>query len=219
MKTILLRTIKFLLIGYMLICVVLYFFQEKLLFFPQKLAEDYRFTFDQPFEELLIPAKDGKRLHGLLFKANHAKGLIFYLHGNAGSLDSWGEVASTYTALGYDVFLLDYRGYGKSEGKITSQKQLFEDVQIAYNEIKKRYREDSITVLGYSLGTGPATWLASRNNPKRLILQAPYYSLSDMMRHYYPLLPAFILKYPLRTHEYISSAPCPWFCFMVMGMK
>jgi uncharacterized protein len=91
------------------------------------------------------------------------------------------------------------------EGKITSQKQLFEDVQTAYNEIKKRYREDSITVLGYSLGTGPATWLASHNRPKRLILQAPYYSLSDMMRHYYPILPAFILKYPLRTHEYIQQ--------------
>jgi uncharacterized protein len=113
MKTILLRTIKFLLIGYLLICVVLYFFQEKLLFFPLKLAEDYRFTFDQPFDELFIPANDGKRLNGLLFMVNHARGLVFYLHGNAGALDSWGEVASTYTALGYDVFLLDYRGYGK----------------------------------------------------------------------------------------------------------
>lgn len=209
MKTILLRTLKLLLVGYVLICVVLYFLQEKLIFFPQKLSKDYHFSFDQPFEELFITTHDGKQLNGLLFKAKVSKGLIFYRHGNAGALNSWGEVASTYTDLGYDVFLLDYRGYGKSEGRITGQQQLMEDMQTAYNEMKKRYPEDRITVLGYSLGTGPATWLASQNGPKRLILQAPYYSLTDMMRHYYRLLPTFILKYPLRTYDYIQRCSMP----------
>jgi hypothetical protein len=209
MKAILLRTIKLLLIVYVLICVVLYFLQEKLIFFPQKLSKEYRFSFDQPFEELFIKAKDKTQLNGLLFKATNTKGLVFYLHGNAGALNTWGEVAGTYTTLGYDVFLLDYRGYGKSEGRMTSQRQLFEDVQTAYNEMKKRYREDSITVLGYSLGTGPAAWLASENSPKRLILQAPYYSLTDMMRHYYRIVPTFILNYPLQTNAYIQKCSMP----------
>jgi uncharacterized protein len=136
MKRMLLNTILIIAIVYLLICVLLYLFQEKLIFFPQKLVRDYRFEYNQPFEELYITTSDKTRLHGLLFKADNSKGLIFYLHGNGGALDSWGEVARTYTGLNYDVFLLDYRGYGKSEGTINGQKQLFADVQTVYDTMK-----------------------------------------------------------------------------------
>jgi uncharacterized protein len=147
--------------------------------------------------------------NGLLFKADSSKGLIFYLHGNAGSLSSWGEVAETYTGLNYDVFLLDYRGYGKSEGSISSQEQFFGDLQVVYNELKKKYPEEKIIVLGYSIGTGPASKIASANNPKLLILQAPYFSLTDMMQHTYAIVPTFILKYKFETNEYIKDCKMP----------
>ena len=209
MKKIIIRLLKIFLIFYLIICTLLYFFQEKLIFFPDKLGKDYQFQFNQPFQELNIKTKDQKLLSGLLFKADSSKGLIFYLHGNAGALDSWGEVAKTYTDLGYDVFMLDYRGYGKSEGTITSEEQLFKDIQTAYNEIKKRYNESNIIVLGYSLGTGLATKLASTNKPKQLILQAPYYSFTDLMKHYYPIIPTFILKYKLQTDVYIRNCKMP----------
>ncbi|KOY84809.1 hydrolase [bacterium 336/3] len=206
------RIIKIFLIitsMYIPLCGLLYFFQEKLIFFPQKLDKSYPFKFEQEFEELNIKVQDGKILNGLLFKANTSKGLIFYLHGNAGSLSSWGSVAKTYTDLNYDVFILDYRGYGKSEGKINSQKQLFQDNQIVYNELKKRYKEDEIIVLGYSIGTGLASKLASTNNPKLLILQAPYYSLTDMMQYNFPFVPTFILKYKFSTNEYLKNCKMP----------
>jgi alpha-beta hydrolase superfamily lysophospholipase len=187
----------------------LYFFQEKLIFFPDKLNESYQFSFNQSFEEVNIKTRDNKQLNGLLFIAERAKGLVFYLHGNAGALNSWGEVAKRYTSLNYDVFILDYRGFGKSEGTINSQAQLFEDVQTAYDEMKKKYREETIVVLGYSIGTGPATKLASVNSLKLLILQSPYYSLTDMMRHTYPIIPTFLLKYKFRTNEYIKDCKMP----------
>ncbi|MBO9201282.1 MULTISPECIES: alpha/beta hydrolase [Niastella] len=204
--------IKILIIAgllYLVICGLLYFMQEKLIFYPQVLDRNYRFGFDQPFEEMTMTTNDNSRLHGLLFKADSSKGLIFYLHGNGGALDSWGEVARTYTDLNYDVFLLDYRGYGKSEGVIYSQKQFFDDVQTAYDSLKNRYAEDRIVVLGYSIGTGAATKLASANNPKLLILQAPYYSLTDMMRHTYPIIPTFILKYKFETSKYLKACKMP----------
>src|SRR5918993_5029201 len=111
---------------------MLYFNQEELIFFPTKLPANYTFSFSSNFEERYISTTNGK-LHGLLFKTgtDKPKGLIFYLHGNAGALDSWGEIADTYTNLNYDVFMLDYRGYGKSEGRISSEKQFHDDVQTA----------------------------------------------------------------------------------------
>ncbi len=194
---------------YILVCVLMFALQEKLIFFPQKLEKDHAFSFPQPFEEIKILAEDKKSLHGLLFKADSSKGLIFYLHGNAGSLDAWGGVAETYTRLQYDIFLLDYRGYGKSEGTIESEAQLFQDVQLAYKEMLKRYSEDKTVVLGYSIGTGPATKLASTNHPKLLILQAPYYSLTDVVKHTVPFIPGFLLKYRLETYKYIQDCKMP----------
>lgn len=209
MNKMILKTIIIIAALYLLICALLYVFQENLIFYPQKLAKNYRFNFDQSFEELNIPVKDNSLLHGLLFKADSSKGLIFYLHGNGGAIDTWGEVAETYTGLNYDVFLLDYRGYGKSEGVISGQKQLFEDIQTAYDSLKNRYPENKIIVLGYSIGTGPASKLASVNNPKLLILQAPYYNLTDMMRHAYPIIPTFILKYKFSTNDYLKDCKMP----------
>ena len=191
----------------------MFLFQEKLIFFPQKLGKTFQFQFDQKFEEKNIKLTDGTNLNGLLFKAENSRGLIFYLHGNAGSVKSWGEVAKTYTDLNYDIFLLDYRGYGKSEGSINGQEQMFKDVQFAYEDLKKMYPEDKIIILGYSIGTGLAAKVASANHPKLLILQAPYYSLTDMMRQTYPIILTFILKYKFETNNYLKDCKMPVIIF------
>lgn len=201
--------LKFLLVLIIIIPGLLFVFQEKLIFYPQKLNKNYQFSFDQKFEEINVRTIDGITLNGILFKADSSKGLIFYFHGNAGSLSSWGEVAGTYTDLNYDLFMLDYRGYGKSEGSISGEGQLFQDMQTVYDELKNKYNEDSIIVLGYSLGAGLAAKIASTNNPKLLILQAPYYSMTDMMRHTFPIIPTFILKYKLKTNEFIKHCKMP----------
>lgn len=173
MKKGVLKTLKTIVVLYIIACGLLYVFQERLIFFPQKLDKNYQFSFNQMFEEINVNTEDGILLNGLLFRADSSKGLIFYLHGNAGSISSWGNVAETYTDLNYDVFMLDYRGYGKSEGSISSQKQFYQDIQTVYNELKKKYSEEDIIVLGYSIGTGLASKIASSNNPKLLVLQAP----------------------------------------------
>jgi alpha-beta hydrolase superfamily lysophospholipase len=203
------KIIVILFIAYIIICGLIYLFQERFIFFPEKLNRDYQFGFNQAVEELNIRMKDGVSLHGVLFRADSSKGLIFYLHGNAGSLRSWGEVAQIYTILKYDVFMLDYRGYGKSEGTIRSQDQLFGDIQAIYDKIKSMYAENEIVILGYSVGTGPATKLASENNPRLLILQAPFYSLIDLKRHYFPIIPTFLLKYRFESNLYIKDCGMP----------
>ena len=188
---------------------LLSFQQENLIFFPEKLPGDYRFRFDQDFEEIQVAAKDGTRLHGLLFRVQEPKGLVFYLHGNAGSVASWGWVAPTYTRLGYDIFVPDYRGYGKSEGRIRSEKQFYADAQAAYDALKSRYSEDRIVIAGYSIGTAAAAMLAAANHPKLLLLQAPYYSLVDLMQNLYPFVPTFLLQYKFETFRFIEKVKAP----------
>lgn len=209
MKKVVVRIIQVVLILLIIFCGLFYGFQEKLIFAPEKLDKDYQFSFNQSFEEVSINTTDGISLNGLLFKADSSKGLIFYLHGNAGSLSSWGNVAEVYTDLNYDVFILDYRGYGKSEGSISSQKQFYQDIQTAYDELIKEYSEENTIVLGYSIGSGPAAHLASTNNPKLLILQAPYFSLTDLTKRLYPIAPTFLLKYKFATNEYMKDCKMP----------
>lgn len=138
-----------------------------------------------------------------------SKGLIFYLHGNSGSVTGWGNVAKFYNELCFDVLMSDYRGFGKSEGKITSQEQLFVDNQLFYDFAKSIYPENKITVMGFSIGTGMAAKIAQRNLPKQLILQAPYYSLHQVMIDNFVFVPEFLLKYKLETAQYLENSTLP----------
>lgn len=209
LKKALIRFVITLGIVYLAACAWLYFAQESIIFFPEKLDKNFKFAYTDKFEELNIKTADGSMLNGLLFKADSSRGLIFYLHGNAGSLSTWGDVARTYLAMNYDVFILDYRGFGKSDGEMDGEDQMFADVQSAYDEMKKLYSEENIVILGYSIGTGPAAKTASVNKPCMLILQAPYFSLTDIMTHEYPIVPTFLLKYSFETNEYITKCTMP----------
>lgn len=195
------------------ILLMLYFGQEKLIFFPDKLPKDHKYSFDHKFEEHFIKVDDKTELNALLFKADLSKGLVFYLHGNAGNLDSWGEVADLYLEQKFDVFILDYRGYGKSNGKISSEAQMTKDIQIAYDFATKSYDENKIVIIGYSIGTGPATNLAANNSPGKLILKAPYFNLSDLVHRYFPIVPTFILKYKFKNNKNLVKIAAPIYIF------
>ena len=212
MKSVLL-IVKIIIAGFIIINALLYFIQERFIFFPEKLPPGYTFSFPQPFREMLFTAPDQKKLHGLLFKAPAARGVIFYLHGNAGSLASWGSIAKTYTDLQYDLFMLDYRGYGKSEGTISSEQQFYSDVQLAYDSLKQLYDENKIIILGYSIGTGAAAKTAAANHPRLLVLQAPYYNLTDLAKQHFKILPPFLLKYKFTTNKFLPHCTMPVIIF------
>ncbi|MEN8119882.1 MAG: alpha/beta hydrolase [Bacteroidota bacterium] len=195
------------------IILILYFGQEKLIFHPEKLPKNHKYSFNHNCEEHFIKVDDKTELNALLFKGDSSKGLVFYLHGNAGNLDSWGDVADMYVKLNYDIFIIDYRGYGKSTGKISSETQITKDIQIAYDFAKTSYDENKIVIVGYSIGTGPAAQLAANNNPGKLILKAPYFNLTDLVKHYCPIVPSFILKYKFNTNRNLAKIDAPVYIF------
>ncbi len=213
MKNLLLGILIFFLTVYVILCVGVYFYQEKIIFYPEKLPQNYKFNFRDDFEEITIRTKDDKRLNSVFFKAQAPKGVIFYFHGNGGSIKEWSEVAQLYKSMNYDTFILDYRGYGKSEGEINSKVQLFSDIEAAYRELLKRYPENEIIILGYSIGTGLAAKLASNHHAKLLVLQAPYYSMKDEMDQKFSFLPKFLLKYNFETNEYLKTVSSPVILF------
>ena len=198
---------------YLIVVTYVYFNQVDMIFHNSKIAKDFKFTFENDFEEINFKSFDNTILHGLLFKAKNSKGLIFYLHGNAGAVDSWGDISKIYTDNGYDIFILDYRSFGKSSGVITDESQFNQDISYAYKNMMKRYAQNKIIIIGYSIGTGPAAILASDFKPKKLILQAPYYSLLDLGATQVPFIPAFLYKFKFETFRYISKVKCPIYIF------
>ncbi len=192
--------------------------QESYLFFPEKLAADFAFTFREPFEELSIEVEGGVSLSALLFEAELAgdgaqpNGAVYYLHGNGGSLKSWGPAAGPFTRLGYDVLMVDYRGYGKSGGEIESEAQLYSDAEAGYRWLTERYAEERIVVVGYSLGTAFAARVGCGNRPRQIVLHAPFFSIIDAAHHAVPILsyyPDLLFRFPLRTNEALARCAPP----------
>ena len=202
----------FLIIGiYIAISLALYYVQDYMLFKPEKLPKDFQFDYEnQQTKEYNLETRDGAIINGLrFFPKDESKGVVLYLKGNSKSIKGWGKFAVDFTRHGYNVLMVDYRGFGKSTGK-RSQKALKRDLQKVYDKIKERTSEDRIILYGRSLGSGFATKLASLNNPKMLILDAPYYSLTKVAARYLPFMPlSILLKYPLPTYKWLKYVQCP----------
>ena len=187
----------------------LYFFQEKILFLPTSLEQDYQYQFNYPFEELFLETDNESIINALHFKAVNAKGVVLYFHGNSGDLSRWGKVAEYFVEKQHDVLIMDYRTYGKSTGKL-NESVFYTDAQYCYDYLLKQYAEEEITVYGRSLGTGIASYLTSKNNPKQLILETPYYSILDVAQYRFPIFPIKkFLKYKFPTFEYLPNINSP----------
>ena len=195
-------------LAYVALLAAMYFSQERLIFPATKLAPDHQFQFDQQFEELRI-AVPGASLDALLFRQPSPRGLVFYLHGNGGDLTTWTTGLEFYRRINYDLFIFDYRGYGKSTSQIESEAQLHADVRAAWESVSPRYIGMPIVVFGRSLGTGLATRLAADVAPALVVLVTPFTSLAAVGQRHYPLVPEFVAKYPLRSDAIIGTVRSP----------
>jgi uncharacterized protein len=172
--------------------------QERLLFAPQTLAAEHRFDFGADVHEGFIDVP-GARLNTLHLKLPAPRGVVFFLHGNGGNLQSWFVNADFYRRANIDLFMLDYRGYGKSTGHISSEAQLHADVRAAWDQVAPQYAGKKRVVYGRSLGSGLAAALAAEVQPEQLILVSPYESMLALAADHYAFVPAWLQRYPLRT--------------------
>jgi len=201
-------TIIYIIAGYAILIILFYIIQEKLIFKPEKLKQDFLYKYDAPFTELFFDVAEGVRINGLHFYVKDPHGLILYFHGNTRSIKGWAKYAKDFYRYNYDVVLVDYRGFGKSTGKRT-EKDMLTDMQVVYDSLAVRYHENHIIVYGRSLGSGFATKLACDNTPRYLILDAPYYSFTKAVQRFVPVLPMrYVLRYRLQTDKWIRKVNC-----------
>ena len=208
--------IDFYLIAILVIAIILviglliYFFQHKFFFHPEKLPPDFKFAYDNlRAEEVTVEPETGAKINYLHFHVDEPKGVVIYLKGNTKSIKGWGKFAIDFTRLGYEVIMMDYRGFGKSTGKRTVD-AMKRDSQFIYDIAKKEFTEDRIVVYGRSLGSGFAARLAAKNNPRLLILTSPLYSLLRAIHRYLPFMPAKpFLRYNIPTFHYLKNVRCP----------
>lgn len=187
----------------------MYTSQESFLFHPTRLSSDYDFPFFENFEERFYDIDSTTTIHALYFKANKPKGVILYFHGNARSLDDWGYLAADLVEHQYDVLMQDYRSYGKSTGQLSEQ-AFHNDALVLYNDLLNSFEASEIIIFGRSLGSGVAAELAYQKNPKMLILETPYLSISQVAKEKMPFLPvSLLINYHFNNENIIDLINCP----------
>ena len=203
--------LKIIVIVYCSAGIALYYLQEKLMFHPKPLPPGYQFKFNIPFKEVNISLNTKDNLSVVQFfpKDSIPKGVVLYFHGNRDNVIRYAGYAINFTRQGYEIWITDYPGYGKTTGKLTEENLYMQAIEV-YKLANSKFGKDSIIVYGKSLGSGIASYLVSKKPCRRLILETPYYSIPDLFSNYAPFYPVNALShFKLPTGEYLKEVNIP----------
>jgi fermentation-respiration switch protein FrsA (DUF1100 family) len=184
---------------YLGIVALVWTFQSRLLYFPARGLITTPSAIGMPYTDVRFRASDGVRLHGWYIPAAEPgpgpqRGTVLFFHGNGGNISGWLPAIVPFRDLGFDTFLIDYRGYGESEGE-PSEQGTYLDAEAAWRYLtgERGIAPERIVLAGRSLGGAVATWLAERHTPRALILESTFTSVPDLASELYPWLPVRLL--------------------------
>lgn len=189
----------------------LYIFQGKLIFYPTRILVYNPGAAGLNYEDVWLQTPDGERLHGWFVPRENSRGTLLFFHGNAGNISGRIESIRQFHELGLDVFIIDYRGYGKSTGR-PHEKGLYTDALAAYDYLaqERSIPAASLIIFGRSLGGSVAAYVASERPGAGLALESTFTSVPDVARGYYPVFPVGLLtRYELPTLEYMRKFEGP----------
>jgi len=191
--------------------IALYQLQKKILFHPVTLPRDYKFRFNIPFKEVNIAMNETDTLNLIQFfpADSMQKGVVIYFHGNTGNVMNYEKYTPNFLKHGYEVWIPDYPGYGKTTGDL-SEENIYKQAKEVYRLANSKFASDSIIVYGRSLGTGVASYIAAKFSCRRLILETPYYSMPDVLSTYAPIYPTErMLHFKFPVGEYLEEVKAP----------
>lgn len=205
------RVVRVFLVAYLVILLLAMLFEERLIFQPLNFPEDDWQPQGLTIEDANFTAADGTKLHGWYVPHDEPIAHILFLHGNAGNLTHRIDVLRELHRLGAAVLILDYRGYGKSEGSPNEQGVL-QDARAARKWLAERagIAEADIVLMGRSLGGGVAVDLTTDVTPRALILENTFTSMPDVAAVHYPFLPVhWAMKTQLDSKSKIAGYDGP----------
>lgn len=208
-------------LTYLAVLANVYVLQDSLVFHPTKEIVATPANWGMAFSNEQFWASDGTQLNGWFLPGNPGKPVVLFCHGNTGNISGREPMLSIFSELGVGVFIFDYRGYGKSEGK-PFEEGTYQDAMAAWSflsEIKK-IPADNILLFGRSLGAGVVTHLAAklRIKPKGVVLMSPFTTLPDAGQSVYPFLPIrWLSKYHYPNVKNIKKIDIPLLIFHSKG--
>ena len=200
------------LVGYV------YFFQSQLVYFPNiggGMGQATPSDIGLAYEDVTFQSSDGLQLHGWFVPVAEARGVLLFMHGNAGTITDRLDSIDFFHGFGFSVFIFDYRGYGRSTGKPDEQ-GTYRDAEAAWRHLVEDRKIDPgrIFIFGRSLGAAIAAWLASRTNPAALIIESAFTSAPDLARQHYWFLPVGLLaRFQYDTQAYLAEVAAPKLIF------
>jgi len=199
-------------VAYLAMCLLLFFFQSRFVYFPEFGRHDAATPRDAglEYQQATISAPGGN-LNAWFVPAPQARGVVLFFHGNGGSIAHRLEYLPMFQQLGFSVLIFDYRGFGKSGGK-PSEQGTYQDAEAAWKYLleTRHIAPSSIVLYGESLGGAVAAWLAARVKPRALIIASTLTSVPDLAaKHYYMFPVRLLTRYQYNTREYLQAVTCP----------
>ncbi len=202
-----------LIIGYLAIVFLVFIAQAQLIYFP-KTEQELAVTPERvglAYESVEIITSDDETIHGWFVPVSNAKGTMLFLHGNGGNISHRVDYMPMFQQLGYNLFIIDYRGYGQSSGS-PSEAGTYLDAQAAWHYLTevRNISPSQIVLYGESLGGPIAAWLAAREKPGKLVLASTFTSVPDLAETIYPYLPVRLMaRFSYNTLESLASITAP----------
>lgn len=199
------------LLSYLAAMGLLYLFQSKLVYYPQRAIEATPSSLGMEYQDVSLTTTDGVRLSAWYVPAPRARGTVLFCHGNAGNISHRLDSIYLFHQLRLNVLIFDYRGYGTSEGKPTEE-GTYRDAEAAWEYLtsERGVPPGRIVVFGRSLGGPIAARLAGRHPCGVLILESTFPSAPELAAHMLPVFPArWLCRFGYRTDEFVAGADCP----------
>lgn len=196
-----------------MLVVLMYLLQSQMVYHPQKSITYTPEDVGLSYEDVTFSTADGLDLHGWYIPRDVSGVTVLYFHGNAGNISGRLQTIQLLHNLGLNVFIFDYRGYGKSQGS-PSEQGTYKDARAAWNYLVSKIdiENDQIVIMGRSLGGAVASWLAAQKQPAATILESTFTSAADLGADLYPWLPVrSIICYDYNTLENIKQIRSPLF--------
>ena len=198
---------------YAVLALVVYLRQARMLYLPDVPGRTLDRTpadIGADYRDVSIQTTDGVTLHGWYIPGSGDRVLLFF-HGNAGNISHRLESIRQFLHLGLSVLIIDYRGYGQSEGRTTEQ-GIYRDAEAAWHYLTESSStpERRIIVFGRSMGASAAAYLAARHHPLALIIESSFTSVPDIAGEYYPWLPVrWLSRLRHSAEEFVRETNSP----------